>query len=110
MAFPTIAAPTHIGTQAVDNSLKSPTDAGYVQARPRTTRDIRNFDIQMKLKESDLALLLAHDSTVKTHGIFSWYNCEDDTTYNVRQTERVKYDRSPEQLGYYDVSFKLQSV
>lgn len=110
MAFPTIAAPIKITKQAIDNSIKSPTEAGYVQVRPRTTRDIYNFDVQMKLSEAHLALLLAHDATVKTHSIFAWTNTDDDTTYNVRQTERVKYDRNPEEIGYYNITFKLQSV
>lgn len=110
MAFPTIAAPIRITNQAEDNTIKSNVESGYVQARPRSTRDVFNFDVQYKLSKADLALLVAHDGTVKTHGIFVWYNDEDDTNYNVRQTQRLRYDRSPDEKGYYNAYFSLQSV
>lgn len=110
MAFPTIAAPIRITKQAEDNVIKSNVESGYVHARPRSTRDVFNFDVQYKLSEAHLALLLAHDATVKTYAIFAWTNTEDDTTYNVRQTQRLRYDRSPDEKGYYNASFGLQSV
>lgn len=110
MAFPTIVAATKIDRNVVDNTLRSPSDAGYVQTRPRTTRQIYEFDVAMILNQTDLALLLAHDASVTGSTIFTWTNTEEDVTYNVRYVNRVRYTRSPDQKGYWNVSFKLQSV
>ncbi len=108
--FPAIKAPKMIKPTPVDNTLKSSTDAGYVQARPRTTRPIYDFDVTLILNATDLAALRAHDALVTGASIFAWLNDDDGQTYQVRYTKRFTSSRSPQQQGWWDVSFTVQSV
>lgn len=110
MAFPVIKAPKHITMTPVDTTIKTQTDAGYVMARPRTTRSIYDFEVGLLLNQTDLNLLIAHDALVTGASIFAWYNHLNQQTYQVRYTSRPSYARSAEQKGWYDVNFKVQSV
>lgn len=110
MAFPTIKAPTNIKRTPVDNTLRSPTDAGYVHARPRTTRVLYDFEVTMILSAADLASLQSHDDSVTGATIFSWYCHRYDATYNVRFTKRVSSTASTDKPGWFDVTFSVQSV
>jgi predicted AlkP superfamily pyrophosphatase or phosphodiesterase len=111
MSFPTLSyAPKSIKKTVVDNTLRSPTEAGYVQTRPRTTRAIYDFDVSYLIPLADKGALEAFDASVTGSTIFSWYNVDDTNTYNVRFTKRVSSSRTPDQKGFWDVSFSLQSV
>jgi len=110
MAFPTIAAPKSIKRTPVDNTLRSPTDAGYVQARPRTTRKIYDFEVSLLLSTAHRILLEDYYDLVGGATIFSWYCTKYNTTYQVRFTKPVSSSVNPEQKNYYDVSFAVQSV
>lgn len=110
MSYPDIKAPKSIKKTPVDNTLRSPTEAGYVQARPRTTRPIYDFDVSLFLPEADKILLEAHDVSETGASIWSWYCNLDATTYQVRYTKRVSSARSPETPGWFDVTFSVQSV
>ena len=111
MAFPTLtASPNSVKREPVDTTLRSPTEAGYVQARPRTTRPIYTLDVTYILNAADLALMVAHDNSVTGATIFSWYNTDDDTTYSVRYSKRLSYSHTPDSKGLWPVSFSLQTV
>jgi hypothetical protein len=111
MSFPTLtAAPNSIKRDIVDNTLRSPTEAGYVQARPRTTREIYTFDVGYILNAADLALLQTHDDTVTGSSIFAWTNTDESVTYNVRYSKRFTKSRTPDSKGRWPISFSLQTV
>ena len=110
MDFPVIAAPKNIKRTPVDNTLRSPTEAGYVLARPRTTRILYDFEVSLLLSATDRGVLEAFDAIVTGASIFSWFCDKYATTYSVRFTKRVSCSVNPEQTDYYDVSFSLQSI
>lgn len=110
MSFPNIAAPISIKRTPVDNTIRSSTEAGYVQARPRTTRTIYDFEVNLLLNEADRIALESFDSTVTGATIFSWYCSKYNATYQARFTKRVSSSIHPEKVNFYDVSFSVQTV
>lgn len=111
MAFPTLSVvPNKIDREIVDNTLRSPTEAGYVQTRPRSTRRVLTFNVGYILNVADLALLEAHDILVTGSSIFAWTNTDENITYNVRYSKRFTKSRTPDSKGLWPVSFSLQTV
>jgi hypothetical protein len=111
MSFPTLSTVANkIDREIVDNTLRSPTEAGYVQTRPRTTRRILTFNVGMILNAADLVLLEAHDVAVTGSSVFAWTNPDEDVTYNVRYSKRFTKSRTPDSKGLWPVSFSLQTV
>jgi hypothetical protein len=109
MAFPTLSrGPKSVTMTPVDNTLRTPTDAGYVQTRSRYTRQIYDFDVSYLLTAADRTLMLAHDASVQGSTIFTWVY--KSVTYNVRYTKRVQISATPDVYGNYQASFGVQSV
>lgn len=107
--FPALScAPKSVTMTPVDNTIKSSTDAGYVLARPRTTRALYDFDVTYLVDATDKGLLLAFDAQVTGATIFNW--TYDGTTYQVRFSKRINTSRTADMKGFYPVSFSVQSV
>jgi hypothetical protein len=115
MAFPTLsAAPRSCPESVIDDTIKTDTEAGYVQTRPRFTKIRRTFGpIQYLLNRADRDLLVAHDESVKGSTIFTWTHPITGTSYNVRYKSdgRVKteplLDSSPR---LFSAEFSLEEV
>ena len=88
--FPTLSTLPDQSTfeeQRVDDTLRTPTDGGYVLTRPRNTRaPLRSFRFgYANLSDADYALLDAFLTTVQVGGdVFTWAHPFNGNTYQVR--------------------------
>lgn len=79
-----------------DVVLRSPTEAGYEQTRPRTMRTRRTFGLNYKvLGDADVGLLRAFEITTLRNGAdsFAWTHPLSGTVYTVRLTAPIKFAR-----------------
>jgi hypothetical protein len=73
--------------KTTDSLIKTETEAGYTQTRPRHTRMLRSFKLSYKaLTDADKALLdtFFYTSTSRGSVVFAWTNPITSTSYNVR--------------------------
>lgn len=112
MAFPTLSqAPVSCTTEIVDDTIKSQSEAGYVQTRPRFTRRMHKFaGIRYILEAADMALLMAHADTVKGSTIFAWTHPTSAVTYNVRYSPQPKSEPMLNAPWLYSVEFGLEEA
>lgn len=113
MSFPTLKRKaSSVNATAIDNTIVSKSDAGYVQARPRYTRKRMSFtSVTYILDDEDYVLIDAHDASVGTSGIFSWTYPVTNVTYQVRYSKRLS--DTPINIGgkfLHQVTFDLESV
>lgn len=94
-----------------DNVLRSQSEAGYEQTRPRYTRARRSWGVSyIRLSAADEALLRAFEITTLRNGAdsFTWTHPISGTTYTVRLTGPIRFSR-PSVSGA-DASFTLREV
>ena len=105
MAFPSLTyGPNSIVCTPHDNTLRSPTDAGYVQTRRRSTHIPCDYDVTALASASDLAALISHYRSAMGDTIFTW------RTISVRYTKYPISTETPDLDGNYTVQFSVQSV
>lgn len=116
-AFPTLAKqpsyPLSPDGESVDMMLRTPTDAGYEQTRPKFTRAVRMWGVVFNaLSDADVATVRTFELTTIANGSdsFSWTHPVTTTTYTVKLTAPIKYARSIEAAGASTVSFTLREV
>lgn len=91
--FPTLSStPLVAGYQqgrALDSTVRSTKEGGYVQTRPRFTRSPRKFHLVYgDLSNTDQAALESHEDGQKMGAdSFSWTNPQTSVTYTVRYGE-----------------------
>jgi hypothetical protein len=114
MSFPTlpVSPSLPLPQEAIDMTIRSQSDGGYVQTRRRTTRTLHSFGpIKYSvLLQSEKVAIEALDTTMGGWGIFSWTHPKDGTTHNVRFAEngRPKFELvSP---VAWSCTFTLQEV
>ncbi len=85
-AFPTLSADFQsFPEQPVDDTISSPSEAGYTTTRPRFTRQRQTFGpVKMILDRADRDVLVAFDATVKGSSIFTLAHPETSEVLNVR--------------------------
>lgn len=108
--FPTLSAvPRACPDEPVDDTLSTKSEGGYVQTRPRNTRQLRTFGpIKYMLEAADWAALKTFDEQVGGWSIFNWTHPVSDVVYQVRFTSRPKTDAIKINDGYiYPVEFTL---
>ena len=114
MEFPTLEGSTRtISEQAIDDTISSTSEAGYVTTRPRFTKVRNTIPVKMIITASDKSTLQAFDATVRGSSIFNWTH---PISSNVLQV-RFKSDGRPEftPVGsasnrLYEVSFTLEEA
>lgn len=85
MAFPVLSSTARSVTQqAIDDTIKTPMEAGYAMTRPRFTRVFRKFECSYILSKADADTLVAFDETNRGSTIFAWTHPDTNTVYNVR--------------------------
>lgn len=112
--FPTLTASPTIDWQegkAFDPAIRSKTEGGYVQTRPRFTRLPKKWEIKYKaITTTDKDLIETHENTQKAGADkFNWTNPLNSIVYEVRYLEPIKYKIAIAQ-GYWDVDFILEQV
>jgi hypothetical protein len=117
MAFPTLSVkpvfPLAQDGELEDVVLRTPTDAGYEQTRPRFTRARRTWGPlnYVAMPNADVATLRTYEQTTLGNGSlpFAWTHPISKTVYTVRLAGPIKYSRTtvPTQTA---VSFTLQEV
>lgn len=115
MAFPTLTAKARSCPQDfVDNSIKSPADAGYVLARPRFTRTLRKWGpIQLICTETDKGTFETFYLTVGTSTIFDWTHPLTDVVYQVRFSNPPKIGVMPDTNPanrFYSIEYSVDQV
>ncbi|WP_298434594.1 hypothetical protein [Geobacter sp.] len=99
-AFPALSVVPAVSAwkekKALDPTLRTQTEGGYVQTRPRFTRIPKRWEIAYKagnaLPAADKATLEAFETTVKVgSNMFTWLNPLDNVTYNVRLREPIEF-------------------
>lgn len=96
---------------AFDPTIKSQTEGGYKQTRPRFTRMPDGWKIAYRaLPTADKTTLRTFEKTVYVgSAAFTWTNPTDSATYTVRFVKPITYKmRSPSTL--WDVEFELEEV
>lgn len=117
MAFPALSRPPSYPIDpdgAIEDAvLRSPSDAGYVQTRPKFTRVRQSFGIKYpSLPDADVALLKTWERTTLANGSGSdtWTHPLSAATYTVQLGPGlIKYARAKKGAGT-DVSMLLQEV
>jgi hypothetical protein len=117
MAFPSLSRPPSFPIDPdgdlEDGVLRSPSDAGYVQTRPKFTRARRSWGVNyISLPDTDVALLRTHETTTTRNGAdsFVWTHPLSGITPTVQYGPGlIKYKRSKKGSGT-NVSFLLQEV
>lgn len=114
MAFPNLSAkPRTCPSTQVDNTVRSPVEAGYVLTRPRFTRQLYKFGpMEIVCDATDKGLFEAFYQTVWTSTIFDWTHPISGTVYKVR------FDAPPtitplegrKANRYYTIDFTLAQV
>jgi phage-related protein len=96
-SYPTLASLPLINsyehTAAQDPVIRSQTEAGYRQTRPRFTRVPKKWHISYgDLSDADQATLEAFEVTVKYGAdLFTWTHPKTATQYSVRFAAPIKY-------------------
>ena len=115
-AFPTLSQNPSIEGWgegiALDPTIKSQTEGGYKQTRPRFTRmpDVWNIGYKA-LSQADKNTLRTFEKTVKVGSeIFQWINPDDNVTYNVRFVKPISYKLHPLTSIHWKVEFELEEV
>lgn len=114
MDFPTLEGCVRsITEQAIDDTISSSAEAGYVTTRPRFTRVRQTIPVKMTISASDKVTLQAFDASVRGSVIFNWTH---PISSNVMQV-RFKSDDRPlfTPIGtasnrHYEVSFTLEEA
>ncbi len=94
-----------------DASLRSPFEAGYVQARPKFTRIPATWpDITYRnMTATDKSTLETFEkTTVKQTDAFSWTHPQTSTVYSVRFSGPVQYDLV--RPGIWEFRFSLEEI
>ena len=113
--FPTLGTnPTIDGWEeglAIDPTIRSQSEGGYVQTRARFTRLTNKWNIKyMALSAADKDTLRTFEKTVRGGSdAFNWTNPANSVTYSVRFLGLIKYIPHSNSL-YWDVSFVLEEV
>lgn len=120
MAFPVLSINPLVEpfeqTAALDPTIRSEQEAGYVQTRPRFTRVPRKWHIAYSgLPLADKSALESHEISVNFGaGMFSWTNPIDGATHNVRYLGSIKFkpENGFDPLGNHSWSaeFDLEEV
>lgn len=115
-AFPTLSKrpsyPLDPDGEIEDAILRSPSDGGYVQTRPRYTRVRRNWGVNyLHLPDADVTLLRSFEITTLRNGadLFTWTHPLSATAYTVQLTAPIKFGRKVAG-GVATVSFGLKEV
>ena len=110
MTWPTIAAPTY-GTEGevYRPSVRTESEGGYVQSRPRCTRAIRRWTLRWNNMSSADFVLLSAAFVSDAGNSFSWTEPVTSTAYTVRYLENslTWQHVAP---GYRAVSVSLEEV
>ena len=96
-----------------DVILRTPSDAGYVQTRPRFTRSRRTWGINYAaLPDADVSTLRTFEQVtlVNAADLFSWTHPISSTTYTVQLAGPIKYARVMGAENASNVSMTLQEV
>lgn len=108
MAFPTLSkAPTSFSEEKEDTTIKSKSEAGYVQTRRRFTRERMTFKVGYELlPNADKVSLFNHiDSVFGGVSTFTYVHPVSGVTYTVR------YNKRPEApVSHYDGTEYLWST
>ena len=113
-AFPTLTRPPIYPLdpdgELEDAVLRSESEAGYEQTRPKFTRARRSFGLRYRMSDADVATLRAFELTTLVNGSdsFTWTHPLTSTSYTMRLTAPIKYAISS--LGVTDVSFMMREV
>jgi len=113
-AFPTLTRgpiyPLDPDGDLEDATLRSASEAGYEQTRPKFTRARRSFGLRYKMPDADVATLRAFELTTLVNGSdsFAWTHPLRATSHTVRLTAPIRYSISS--LGLSDVSFTIREV
>lgn len=93
--------------RAVDPTLRSQSEAGYVQTRPRFTRVPKSFEFSYKLiPDADKNTLKTFEESVAfTSDIFIWTHPQTSSTYNVRFDKTLEFERVA--FGKWSVAVRL---
>ncbi len=97
MAFPVLTINPLVEafeqTAALDPVIRSESEAGYVQTRPRFTRVPKKWHIGYSgLSLADKTALESHEVSVNCgSAMFSWTNPVDGIAYNVRYLGVIKF-------------------
>ena len=96
---------------AFDPTIKSRTEGGYKQTRPRFTRMPDGWNIAYKaLPQADKNTLRTFEKTVKVGSeMFTWTNPINSVTYNVRFVKPISYKLHLTSI-YWNVEFELEEV
>ena len=95
-----------------DAVLRTPTEAGYVQTRPRYTRPRLMWGLNYNvLPDSDIAILKNWEQVTIRNGsdVFTWQHPTTLVSYDVRLAGPVKYSRTGLPT-LSSVSMQLQQV
>mgnify|MGYP001578067759 CR=1 FL=1 len=114
--FPSFAvAPSVEGWEeeaASDPTIRSETEGGYTQTRPRFTRIRGKWTIQyttMTLADKNTMKTFERTTVIGGSNSFTWTNPADSTQYTVRFLGTVKYKMHINK-NYWDISFVLEEV
>lgn len=116
--FPTLSVTPSLGpweqTRALDPTLRSEKEGGYVSTRPRFTRIPKKWKIAYQqgnsLPSADKTTLEAFEETVKVGSdMFSWVNPFDSQTYTVRLAGPIVFKPIVGSLRW-EASFELEEV
>lgn len=96
--------------RALDPTIRSQSEGGYVVTRPRFTRVPKTFEFSYKmLPDADKDTLKAFEETVAfTSGIFVWTHPKTSATYNVRFDKTLEFEYV--EFGYWSVAIKLNEA
>ena len=93
-----------------DAVLRSSTEAGYQQTRPKFTRARRKFGVRYKMSDADVVTLRDFERVTLINGsaAFTWTHPLTAASYTVHLAAPIRYAKSS--LGLSDVSFSLEEV
>lgn len=76
-----------------DASLRSSSEAGYTQTRPRFTRNRRSFGLEYELNPTDESALRTFEATTLRNGadVFEWQHPIRGTTHSVQLSGPIQW-------------------
>lgn len=114
MDFPTLNGCVRtITEQAIDDTISSSSEAGYVSTRPRFTRVRNTIPVQMMIDANDKIALQEFDATVRGSVIFNWTHPISSTVLQVRFRSDARPEFKPVGTAsnrHYEVSFTLEEA
>lgn len=111
MAYPTLSTPPNFPLKEtpLNRALKTTSEAGYVTARLKYTRQLVSFEVVYSmLTDTDKDALRAFYDTVETVESFTWLHPYTSVNYTVRFDSEISFELTDDQK--WSVTFVLRQV